>query len=217
MLSDLPDIQQQRLESFLENILSLAMMWEIVACRTYSVHFLEQLGLPASRRLELARKFCIDHWVNHAVLELLNTRLQDLRRSEILQIGFDSFIILAKAKEALEERRLTLADKAPAMGFIERYGCHNHDRCKHAWRQFWRASIGRKLLSSNNPLQYHNIMNALRTAESKSEWPSDIAGCCKIDMLSQLQEDNSFSVEGSVTSDITSRVVEKVKELIDTV
>jgi hypothetical protein len=95
-------------ETFLVNILKLCSLWEIHVGRKFAITFLEKLDLHPARRLELSRMFHIHEWVDAAVKHLLEIPLQKLTAESADQIGFKTYIMLCKTKEALEhERKLT--------------------------------------------------------------------------------------------------------------
>jgi hypothetical protein len=158
---------------------------------------------------ELSRMFHVHEWVKPAVSDLLPMTLQTLTADHANQIGFTTYIMLCKAKEALEHEQKLMAHFAPPMGeFSQSYGeciCQSHPKCRKAWRELWWKRVGKRLLHPDNPMATEEGVEFV----TSMDWGSEITECCKQDMIEAIRGGAAFRKE-STSADIVKTVVDAV-------
>lgn len=87
------------------DVLHMSHMWLIKEGVDYAVEQLEKIHLPASRRLELARRYGIGKWLDPAIRDLLLMPLKVIIREHMEDIGSETFGALACAKEGIADNR----------------------------------------------------------------------------------------------------------------
>ena len=94
-------------------------------------------------------------------------------------MGFRVYVILAKAKEAMErERKLTSAYPPP---MTESWECEKHDKCRTVWKEIWWKKVARQLLHPTKPLLFHETVGYISGIEHSGMTPS-----CKTMMLEKV-------------------------------
>jgi hypothetical protein len=193
-------------EKFLVNILKLSSLWDINVGRRYAISYLDALTLHPARRLELSRMFQVHKWVEPAVRALLQMTFKSLSAENATQIGFHTYIMLCKTKEALEYERKLAVHCVPPMDFVQSYRCISHDKCRRTWKEIWWKRVGKKLLHPDNPLSYSDGPDFV----ANMDWGSaDISPCCKEDMIETVRQAMGFGGD-SVEADITKTAVDAV-------
>lgn len=180
-------------------------MWEIHVGRKFAITYLEKLNLHPARRLELSRMFQIHDWVEAAVKSLLETPFRKLDTECVNQIGFNTYVMLCKTKEALEYERKLTAHHSPPMAFVEPYGCRSHKKCEKSWREIWWKRVGKKLLHPDNPLRYSKGMEFM----GSMDWGAEISSCCKEEMIESIRTGWVFSSQ-SPSDGIIQKAVDAV-------
>ncbi|KAF9455709.1 hypothetical protein BDZ94DRAFT_1315916 [Collybia nuda] len=91
-------------EATLVDILKVSHRWMVEQGVAYAIHHLEQLGLPAPHRLELARRFQIVTWIRPAVQSLLDIH-QPLSsfssETDVEYMGPKVYTIITRARELI--------------------------------------------------------------------------------------------------------------------
>ncbi|KAI9065085.1 hypothetical protein FKP32DRAFT_1756887 [Trametes sanguinea] len=160
----LPQVTEREFEHFLEliydghllppysleklaDILKLSTQWGVDSGRQWAIHHLEaSRNVPASLRLQLARRYNVPQWVEPAFRELVFCiSLGELRGDDFVHLSYPVYILITKLKEAVEHERRVVAYLAPE---CKTHGpsCSNPERCSLIWRETWWLKIGRRLL-----------------------------------------------------------------------
>lgn len=171
-------------------------MWEIESSISWAIQKLDQLSLTPARKLELAQTYAIMNWIGPAMRELLQHPLTAASDTEICQIGFRGFIILAKAKETLERHRKSLAAHPPALEIQPSPTCSlvAHHKCTDAWRAFWWKRIARVLLHPTNPLAFGQVIRFI----TDSPHPDNLNQACKECMIAHMRESGGLEMEEQI-------------------
>jgi hypothetical protein len=191
------------------NLLKLSDMWQIIAGRLYAISVLETMDLPPSRRLDLAGKFTITHWVEPAVRKILNGKLVHLSDGDVCAMGWKVYSILAKAFEKLEEETRRTAFVPPMMGKDPSYECKNHSSCLSVWPKLWFDKIGRNLLHAIAPIRLNEIH--AKVANDETFRHSGLSEPCRVDMVSYCAN-LGFADEGIIVY-TTEQIVNYQKSL----
>ncbi len=93
----------------------MCTMWYIQDGIKFARHWLEQLEIPATERIKLAKQYEIRDWVAPAVKELLKSPLNNLSNDDLNHINVRIYCIIAKAKEAMERQRKIIAAYPPSL------------------------------------------------------------------------------------------------------
>lgn len=175
--------------------MKLSNRWEIQEGQAYAILFLGQLALPPPRRLELSRMYEIDEWIQPAFEALVRMELKQLSLEDVNRISFTTYIILAKAREAIDYCRKLIAAVPHSITFAESFRCYNHDKCKDAWRENWWRKLGKQLLHPTTPLEINGALDFLENMAHK-----DMTACCKADAMEELRNNagSKFSVEEAI-------------------
>jgi hypothetical protein len=189
-------------ERLLTNILKLSNKWEITEGQEYAILFLREQVMDAAHRLELSRMFGIDEWVKPAFNELVQKNLTSLSINDVNRIGFTTYTILAKAREAIDQQRKLIAAVPPAMVFLESYKCLDHDKCKASWKETWWRKLGKQLVHPSKPLALSEVMDFLE----QTKFP-DMMDCCKKDMLTELQKPGGAVTKFNMDEDVIGAAV----------
>jgi hypothetical protein len=129
------------------DVLKLATLWEMENDRQAAIHKLQKYSLvelSAVRRMELAHTYSIPSWINAAFRELVRKELCNFSASNLHAIGFQTFTILSKAKEAIKKNRRAVAMIPPQILHCEE--CKTPQLCDESWEVGWWWKMGRKIL-----------------------------------------------------------------------
>lgn len=169
-------------ERLLINVLKLSNRWLISEGQNYAILFLDKQILHPARRLELSRMYQINAWVKPAFEALVRMELRSLPSSDVNRIGFTAYVILAKAREAIDYQRKLVAAVPHTMTFTESYKCAEHDRCKESWNKTWWRKLGKQLLHPTKPLALNGALDFLERTKH-----DDMTPCCKVDMMEEMR------------------------------
>ncbi|KAJ3510099.1 hypothetical protein NLJ89_g4860 [Agrocybe chaxingu] len=90
-------------ESTFLHLLHFSHMWEADGPYRWAIEHLEARQMSPARRLELAGRYGVDHWIDPAIRRLLDMPIADVTVEDVLTLGVEVFLIIAKAKEELEK------------------------------------------------------------------------------------------------------------------
>lgn len=174
----------------------------------YAIHHLEQLGLPAPRKLELARRFQLVTWIKPAVQSLLDIHkpLSSFSsETDVEYMGPKVYTIITRARELILRERALIANTPPAMSYnpsLRSFECIDHMTCRRVWKDVWWTKIARAILDPRNPLALE--ADGI-TFISTTDFPG-MAGDCKADAIGQLRDGalcrNLVSISESVLAAI---------------
>ena len=174
-------------EAYLVSVLKISDQWLVAEGRKWAIKRLDQLAPPltAPRRIELARMYEIEAWIQPAVQELLarneaGKRIRTITDDEIIQMGAKAYSVIAKSFERLQEERVLIA--YTPLPLTKSPDCNrNHDTCIKSWHDGWVTHVGRGLLSPKDAVPLSKLPNLIRGI-----YFTDLDYCCKIDTLSAL-------------------------------
>ncbi|KAF7424825.1 hypothetical protein PC9H_010137 [Pleurotus ostreatus] len=153
-------------------LLATSRLFDMPRAADDAIEALGNLYLPSSRSLRLARQYTVTAWLKPAIQYLLEHRtLQDLTSEEANEIGIGLYSIIARAKEAWQTYRLSVAYQPVNLDFSddERWedegGCDNHSECTAAWVPWWWRYIARKIIYPDDPLDLHEIRTIVTEAK----------------------------------------------------
>ena len=168
----------------------MCQMWYIQDGIKFARHWLEQLKIPATERIQLAKQYEIRDWVAPAVQELLETPLNDLSNNDLDQINMRLYSIIAKAKEAMERQRKIITAVPPSLPKdshdFQTAWCTSHATCGKVWAETWWRVVARSILHPLDPLDLNKIIDFLKSTDHRG-----MSIDCKEDILGWLQRDGS--------------------------
>ncbi|KAJ7732947.1 hypothetical protein DFH07DRAFT_780787 [Mycena maculata] len=189
------------------NLLKVSDLWQIEVGRAYAIDALQTIYLPPSRRLELAGKYSIHHWVEGAVAEIFSGKLTDLSEDDLSRIGLKVYSILVKGMHRMEIEMRRTANVEPAMTLDPDWQCKNHSVCIAAWKRLWWDRIGRKLLHPDSPIKTDAIL-----AEVKKLTHKDLNDNCRKDMVREIETNVEF-VDKRVIAGVGAAIITYNKNL----
>ncbi len=165
-------------------------MWYIQDGIKFARHWLEQLEIPATERIKLAKQYEIRDWVAPALKELLKSPLNNLSNDDLNHINVRIYCIIAKAKEAMERQRKIIAAYPPSLPKdshdFQTAWCASHVTCGKVWTDTWWRVVARSILHPLDPLDLNKVVDFLKTVDHRG-----MSTNCKEDMLNWLQRDGS--------------------------
>ncbi|KAJ7171623.1 hypothetical protein C8R43DRAFT_944225 [Mycena crocata] len=186
------------------SVLKLADLWIIKAARTFAINILQTMGLPASRRLELAGKYKIVDWVDEAVRDILKEPLSNVTDADLCRMGWKTYSILAKAKELLWAGTCRTALVAPAMVKDPDWECRNHASCQAIWPKLWFDKIGKRLLNPMVPFSLSQIH--VEAAKPETFTHQALSEQCRVDMVFIVCHKTTFPDEQIIPACVDSIV-----------
>lgn len=139
------------------NLLQVGQLWNVPEAISHAQTILEELHLPATRRIQLARMFSLHHWVRLAVVDLMKLQFNALTPDQFLELGLPVLSILVKTKENRLNYRQTVAHVAPKLREDPDHDCLNHARCHAVWKEAWWRHVAKKILHPNNDMPIINL------------------------------------------------------------
>ena len=126
------------------DILHVSHMWQIRPGFDYAIHQLGVCTLQPAKLISLAQKYSIAGWVPEAVRSLLLLPFCKYTEQDICDLSFSGYLVIACAKEEIQEQRRVLAaippypldvcaDNAPH--------CTYHTTCTRVWYDKWAKEI----------------------------------------------------------------------------
>jgi len=166
----------------------MSHMWYIQDGIKFARHWLEQINIPATERIKLAKQYEIRDWVAPAVADLLKTPLNNLSNDEIDQINTCLYCIITKAKEAMERQHKIIAASPPSLAKdshdFPTAWCTSHSTCSKVWADTWWRVVARSILHPLAPLDLNNIVDFLENVDHRG-----MSIDCKADMIRWLKRD----------------------------
>ena len=92
-------------EAELESALKLSTAWDFEAVRNTAVSRLESLSLGASRAIQIAHLYSVDHWIAPEI-ERLSLRPESLSLEEAEQIGLETAIEICAHRDLFAQFKL---------------------------------------------------------------------------------------------------------------
>jgi hypothetical protein len=167
----------------------------------YAVFYLDQLELHPTRLLELSRMFSVEKWVGPALKRLMRMELSSLSEKEVNRIGFKVYIIIAKAKERMENERKLVSAYPPPINTVESWDCYTHAKCKSVWREGWLRTVGRQILHPTNPLSFEDTIPYIQGMEHPG-----MTGSCKQETVEMLKV-TGFLGEGVIVQGAIDAII----------
>ena len=150
-------------------------MWQIDEGVAYAVHHLENVFMPPSRRIQLARMFSVYDWVRPAIEVMLRSELSSISEDEANNLGVKVYSIIAKAREMLEREWKLTAAYPPPITFDPSWECETHQTmCILIWRDFWWKKVAKQLLHPVKPLAFRDVFEFV---EKELKGPGLRASC----------------------------------------
>ncbi|KAJ6530281.1 hypothetical protein B0H19DRAFT_1082669 [Mycena capillaripes] len=170
-------------ERIFAHLLKLSDMWDIKAGKTYAIAMLERMCLVPSRRLQLAGRFGIAHWVQPAVKTILEDRLTCLTENDLCCIAWKVYSLLVKAQEIQDAEIRRMAFVPPEMASDPSWECQSHTTCLSVWPKVWFIKVGRELLHPDVPMRLVDFASMV-TKEDTLMHPR-LSESCRRDMATQ--------------------------------
>lgn len=168
------------------NVLKLATMWEMDKTRSWVIHQLDHAIHPATKHIQLALNSHVDHWVCPALISLLCKKPSTFTLLEIKELGFKTYIIFTRAKEALDDKQKLLAAKAPPLPAPPTTECQSHKRCKQIWKELWMRKINKHLLAADEPVDLIDLPAYIENLDCMEMTP-----CCKVAVINVIRSDDA--------------------------
>ncbi|KAJ6457506.1 hypothetical protein C8R47DRAFT_1328469 [Mycena vitilis] len=131
-----PESLQARPSEFYRMALEVADMFHAPTVIERAVVRLQACKeLPPVWCLYLAIEYGVQKWIEPAFRALVRTPLQDLTVTQIREIGFSPYIILAETQAKILQHRALCALTVPPV--THGSSCTNHDKCNNSWSHAW--------------------------------------------------------------------------------
>ncbi|KDR72044.1 hypothetical protein GALMADRAFT_143385 [Galerina marginata CBS 339.88] len=133
-----------RRQEQLLDILHVSHMWQIRPGFDYAVGQLGEHLVRPAKRLFFAQKYNIAGWVPEAVLLLLLMPFREYTEEDIRNLSFPGYLVIACAKEEIQEQRRFLAAIPPyPSDFTADHAphCPYHTTCNRVWYDKWAKEI----------------------------------------------------------------------------
>lgn len=184
------------------NLLKLSRLWQIHEGAEYAIRELDVLPLSCARRLQLARMYTIEEWIEPAVHTMLVYRdFRLVSDEEVDQMGLRVFHILTKGREWLHREKRLVAITPWPMAIKPSRECEDHSTCRVHWKKAWKDSVAAALLHPDHPIRLDN----LPTFVEKTEIPG-VSINCKAEVVRDMR------AVGFADQRIVEGAVEKIKE-----
>ncbi|KAJ7031184.1 hypothetical protein C8F04DRAFT_223802 [Mycena alexandri] len=190
-------------ERILTNLLKVTDLWNIEVGKQYAITHLQAMSLPASRRLELARKYSIHDWVEGAVTDIFQHKLSVLSDVDLASLDLKVYSILVRGMERMEVEIRRTANVAPKMPDASQadWRCSKHQVCIATWKRLWWDRIGRKLLHPDAPIRTGDIVKEVKQLSHK-----DLNEMCRLDMVKEIENNLEF-VDKRIISAVVTAIV----------
>lgn len=148
-------------EDFIVSVLHVSNFLDIPDGKAWAIRELPQLAtFNPILRLELARKYRIDDWVEPAFHSLMTLPLHNIEVEEAARIGLPFYNILVRTKLKIENHRRDMAFvPPPAENDIDR--CDTPCHCCLSWSKEWWNGVGRQLLHPDTPMTGRQVFEGL--------------------------------------------------------
>jgi hypothetical protein len=117
------------------------------------------LTFSPALKLEVARRYRVDHWVEPAFRELMNIPLQNFDISDVHRIGLSYYAILVNTKAKIDDHRRSIAFRTPDV--ISGLFCTTKAACAISWASEWWRGIGKQLLHPEAALTGRQVLAGL--------------------------------------------------------
>ncbi|KAJ7749554.1 hypothetical protein DFH07DRAFT_961690 [Mycena maculata] len=181
-------------EHICTHLLELSDLWEIEAAKRYAILALQYMPLiPSLRRLQLARMFTINDWVEPAVKKIFDDGLTTLTDNDLTAMGLKVYSIFVKAQAQMEIETRRTAFVGPVMDKDSAWQCPNHASCIAVWPKLWFDKIGKKLLHTTNPIKLSEIQAEAEKDETFVH--PGLSNPCRLDMVLRVCHGTTFAHE----------------------
>ncbi|KAF8063979.1 hypothetical protein FPV67DRAFT_1420405, partial [Lyophyllum atratum] len=111
------------------------------------------------------------------LLKLSQRWIIDAGTAYAARLGFRVYVILAKAKEAMEVERRKVAAVPPSVPAFPSWNvkCESHARCRSTWKDVWMKKIAKEILHPTQALQFE--VGVLVELIERTEFPGMSTGC----------------------------------------
>lgn len=126
------------------DILHISHMWQIRPGFDYAINQLGVHTLRPAKQLSLAQKYSIAGWVPDAVRSLLRLPFREYTEQDIRDLSFSGYLVIACAKEEIQEQRKVLAAIPPCpldVNADDAPHCGGHTTCIRVWYDKWAKEI----------------------------------------------------------------------------
>jgi hypothetical protein len=142
------------------SILKLSVFLEVKDGENWALAELPRLSnFSPALKLEVARKYRVDNWVEPAFRELMTIPLQDFEISDVHRIGLTYYAILVNTKAKIDDHRRSLAFRAPDI--VCGIFCTTKAACAISWASEWWRGIGKQLLHPEAALTGRQVHTGL--------------------------------------------------------
>jgi hypothetical protein len=142
------------------SILKLSVFLEIKDGEDWALAELPQIfAFSLSLKLEVARRYRVDHWVGPAFRELMMIPLQIFDFMDVLCIGLPYYSIIVNAKARIDNRRRNIAFRAPEV--VNDVFCKTKGACGISWTMEWWRGIAKQLLHPDAALTGREVLLGL--------------------------------------------------------
>ncbi|KAJ6568792.1 hypothetical protein B0H19DRAFT_939417, partial [Mycena capillaripes] len=148
-----------------------------------------------------------------AFQRLASLRLRDLTEQDVDWMGMQTYVALARLKEALQQHRCILAAEAPEFdpvhGVAHGPDCRDHDSCSRDWRTTWWNGMGRFLLDGRNPLTWTDGMQQFEHLNFGEMDPT-----CRMKMLDVVRTEDGNRPVFHMIDGVSDKLIAGIEEVV---
>jgi hypothetical protein len=190
-----------------KDLLAVSDLFSSDVGKSKAVQALNKIWMPAAEKLELARKFTLQDWLEPALERLWWETENGLGCLDDERLDNVAIVALARGRMYVHQCRQFLAFCPPVTTFAKAENCDDkkHTRCLRSWKKTWLAEMPAKLLHPTNPLNPILIPGELR----KMAFPEMTTECLPkvLVALEELDQD-PFDFEDKVLKEVLRKVEE---------
>ncbi len=166
--------------------------------KEWAIVHMEQLGnlvVHPALRLRLGRQYNITAWIRPALDSLVRQSLASLKPIHTEWLGYNSYQIIARTREALEGEYKLLACTPMDNTKLRGPDCTTHQMCVNTWRADWRKHIGQRILHPqwSYRLDLEDVEEALKALEF-----AGMDSECRLAAVKGVVESGALSIEGLI-------------------
>ncbi|TDL14640.1 hypothetical protein BD410DRAFT_809567 [Rickenella mellea] len=196
----------------LVDVLRLSALWEIENGTHWAIYHIETLpkgAISAAHRLCLSRQYQIHQWIGPAFRELVKIPLTYLSAEDEAMIGWRTYQVLAKLREALEVERKRAAFAPPPIQ-TPSFMCNDHTKCVQAWKEEWWKKVGKKMLHPDwtKAMSFRDA-----SAEMLKLELTDMLPDCRKKVKASIEGSGGFQIEDDMINLVIEKLVEENKQL----
>ena len=142
------------------SILKLSVFLDIKDGEEWALTELPRLTtFTSALKLEVARRYRVDHWVEPAFRQLIRTPLHNFEMADVLSIGLPYYCIIVKTKAQIDDHRRNIAFRAPDV--VNDIFCKSKMACSISWSMEWWRGIAKQLLHPDAALTGREVLAGL--------------------------------------------------------